>query len=129
MIKKTFLAPILLLGCGAVTFGKVGENDFQIENRYGKALRVWDDYLGPKKLYHWRGYEITVNYVNGISQREAFMKMEKAFDNNEKFLAKISGLGKNGVILNEEGNFTTRAFDEKYAAARKAAWSKAQLNR
>ena len=110
------------------TPAKVGENEAQIDHRYGKPAGKWDDYIGYKKLYHWHGWDVMVTIVDGISQREMFNRTDGIQDpHDKKALAKISGVNRNGIILDEDsGTFTTKEFQEKYAAARAAAWAKAE---
>jgi hypothetical protein len=72
-----------------------------------------------------------VTFLDGVSQREMFVKTEGFLDaHGKKHLAKIAGAGQNGVIFDEEsGVFTTKPFEEKYIAARTAAWAKADEKR
>ena len=117
-----------LLVCGRLTFAKVGESEEQVDHRYGKLAGKWDDYVGYKKLYHWHGFDVMVTFVDGVSQREMFNKSVGGLDPKEqKYLAKISGLGKDGIITDvDKGTFTTKEFAEKYATARAAAWAKSE---
>lgn len=109
-------------------FARVGETEEQVDHRYGKPAGKWDDYVGYKKLYHWHSFDVLVTFVDGVSQREMFNKPVGGLDPHEqKYLAKISGSGKNGVIPDvDNGTFTTKEFAEKYAAARAAAWAKSE---
>jgi hypothetical protein len=106
----------------------VGESEAQIEHRYGKSAGKWDDYIGYKKLYHWKGFDVMVTFVDGLSQREMFNKSNNiAEPHDKKFLAKVSGAGRDGIIADQDsGTFTTKDFSEKYAAARAAAWAKSE---
>jgi hypothetical protein len=125
---------LLILAIGALAlrstpaFGRIGETETQIEHRYGKPAGQWDDYLGYRKLYHWHGFDVMVTFSDGVSQREMFDKTGGALDAHaQKYLAKISGVGRNGVIFDATADaFTTKAFEEKYVAARTAAWAKAE---
>lgn len=107
---------------------RVGESEQQIDHRYGKPAGKWDDYVGYKKLYHWHNFDVMVTFVDGISQREMFNRTVGGLDPHAiKYLAKISNLGKNGIITEvDKGTFTTKEFSEKYAAARTAAWAKSE---
>jgi len=108
------------------SFARIGEAESQIDHRYGKPAGKWDDYVGYKKLYHWHGFDVMVTFLDGVSQREMFVKKEGLTDAHvQKHLNKIVGVGQNGVIYDaEHGVFTTKPFEEKYLAARKAAWAK-----
>jgi hypothetical protein len=112
--------------CANLALARVGETETQVDRRYGKPAGKWDDYLGYKKLYHWHGFDVMVTFVDGVSQREMFNKIEAIIDPHiGKYLAKFSGVGQNGIISDgDSGTFTTKQFAEKYAAARKAAWAK-----
>ena len=127
MKAKTFLVLLSTFLAANASFAKVGEPEEQVDHRYGKQAGKWDDYLGYKKLYHWHGFDVMVTFFDGISQREMFVKREGFIDpRGKKHLAKIAGVGQNGVIFDEKsGVFTTTAFEEKYIAARTAAWAKA----
>jgi hypothetical protein len=117
---------------------KIGENESQIEKRYGKPVREWDDVLGYCKSYRWQGFNVGVNFVDGISRREFFSRtlpwpdhpdrdkfyarhIRQEMKKDRAFLAQDSGLGKNGVILADENgySFTTKKFEIDYDAASK----------
>ena len=110
------------------TLARVGETEEQVDHRYGKPAGKWDDYVGYKKLYHWHSFDVMVTFVDGVSQREMFNKTLGGLDpHDQKYLAKISGMGKNGIITDvDKGTFTTKEFGEKYTAARAAAWAKSE---
>lgn len=128
MTTKMFL--ILASGSLALqlnpAFGRIGENEAQIDHRYGKPAGKWDDYIGYRKLYHWHGFDVMVTFSDGVSQREMFNKPMLGVDPHlKKYLVKVSGAGRNGVIYDDkEGVVTTKEFEEKYLAARTAAWAK-----
>lgn len=125
------LAAILLIGCSVTLFAKIGENESQVEKRYGVSTGRWDDVVGYVKHYEWRGFTVAVSFVNGISQRESFNRVwpdapgrdnrdiERQMKIDKKFLAEISALGKNGVILEDDSGyiFTTEKFKEARARA------------
>jgi hypothetical protein len=125
--------------CGNA-FGRIGENESQIERRYGESTGRWDDVLGYVKHYEWRGFTVIVSFVDGVSQRESFNRVwpdapgrdnrdiERQMKLDKKMLAEMSGVGKNGVIPADDSgySFTTRAFERKYAAAGKATVEKAK---
>ena len=72
-MKALPLASFVWIILAATSFGLIGEDEKQIEARYGKAGKD----LGTHGEVHEIGYAagammILVDYVNGISQREAF---------------------------------------------------------
>ncbi|MBV9617882.1 MAG: hypothetical protein JO201_01605 [Verrucomicrobia bacterium] len=108
------------------THARIGEPESKIDDRYGKPAGKWDDYLGYKKLYHWHGFDVMVTFADGVSRREMFVKTTGPLDAHvQKHLAKMEGAERNGVIFDpSNGVFTTKEFEEKYLAARNAAWAK-----
>lgn len=114
--------------CASSTRARVGETESQIDDRYGKPAGRWDDYLGYKKLYRWHGFDVMVTFTDGVSRREMFVKTVGPLDaHDQKRLEKLSGVGRNEIIFDDgSGAFTTKAFAEKYAAARNAAWAKSE---
>jgi hypothetical protein len=118
------LFPMLILS--NASFARIGESEAQTDHRYGKPAGKWDDYLGFKKLYHWHGFDVMVTFSDGVSQREMFVKHALETDAHmQKRLGKVVGVGQNGIIYDAAGGvFTTQPFEEKYLAARKAAWAK-----
>ena len=106
---------------------RVGEPESKIDDRYGKPAGKWDDYLGYKKLYHWHGYDVMVTFTDGVSRREMFVSTTAPLDAHiQKHLARIAGEGRNGIIFDKDGVFTTKEFEEKFLAARNAAWAKSE---
>ena len=72
-MKALTLTTFLWIILAATGFGLIGENEKQIEERYGKAGKVLGDHGSVHEVgYASNGYVILVDYVNGISQREGF---------------------------------------------------------
>lgn len=115
-----------LLICASSTLARVGEPEAKIDDRYGKPAGKWDDYVGYKKLYHWHGYDVMVTFTDGVSRREMFVKAGGPLDAHaQKHLGKMEGAGRNGTVFDKDsGVFTTKEFEEKFIAARDAAWAK-----
>jgi hypothetical protein len=72
-MKALTFTSFLLFALAATGFGRIGENEKQIEARYGKAGKD----LGTRGEIHEVGYMaggfmILVDFVNGISKREGF---------------------------------------------------------
>ena len=131
MKPATLIAFVSLFVTASTLFATVGESEAKVDDRYGKPVGKWDDYLGYKKLYHWHGYNVMVTFFDGVSQREMFNKTEAGLDPRSlKRLSKVAGVGRNGVYFDEASDvFTTKAFEEKYIAARTAAWAKGSEKR
>ena len=127
-MKPTLLIALAsLLLSVSPSFASIGESEAQVDHHYGKPAGKWDDYLGYRKLYHWHGFTVMVTFFDGASQREMFNKPEAGFDPLKKRLGKVAGAGRTDVIFDDKsGVFTTKAFEEKYIAARAAAWAKAE---
>lgn len=117
--------------CVNSTRARIGETEAEVDHRYGKPAGKWEDYLGYRKLYHWHGFDVMVTFTDGVSRREMFVRKDGAQGaHDKKRLAKFSGVGRNEIIYDEDsGAFTTKAFEEKYLAARNAAWAKSEQNR
>ena len=115
-----------LVICASSTSARIGEPESKIDDRYGKPAGKWDDYLGYKKLYHWHGFDVMVTFTDGVSRREMFVKTTGPLDAHvQKYLSKMEGTERNGVIFDKEnGVYTTKEFEEKFLAARNAAWAK-----
>ena len=127
-MKTTTIVILSFLLFAKLAPARVGETEEQVDHRYGKPAGKWDDYVGYKKLYHWHNFDVMVTFLDGISQREMFNRPVGGLDpHDQKYLAKVSSLGKNGIITDvDKGTFTTKEFSEKYAAARAAAWAKSE---
>jgi hypothetical protein len=72
-MKALTLTSLVWIILAATGFGRIGEDEKQIEARYGKAGKD----LGTHGEVHEIGYAaggflVLVDYVNGISQREGF---------------------------------------------------------
>ena len=127
MKTTTFL--ILMCGifaCPTFSHARIGETDAQTDHRYGKPAGKWDDYIGYRKLYHWHGFDLMVTFVDGVSHREMYNKTSGPFEPHDyKFMSKVVGADRNGVIFDKDsGAFTTKEFEDKYRAAKEAAWAK-----
>jgi hypothetical protein len=130
-IRALVIVASAFLICASSTRARIGEAEAQIDDRYGKPAGRWDDYLGYKKLYHWHGFDVMVTFIAGVSRREMFVKTAGPLDpHDQKRLDKIAGAGRNGIIFDKEsGVFTTKEFEEKFVAARNAAWAKSDQKR
>ena len=82
MKRLTFFLWIVFAATG---FGRIGENEKQIEARYGKAGKVLGDHGNMHEVgYASAGFVILVDYVNGVSQREGFANPDTSPLSQEK---------------------------------------------
>jgi hypothetical protein len=109
------------LAIAATGFARVGEDEKQIEARYGQAGKD----MGSKGDVHEVGYVsngfmILVSFVNGTSKREGFTKPDTTplSDENIKDILAISAA--DGTtwqeVLNQSGNKTWNRSDNKAVA-------------
>src|SRR5260370_2209983 len=72
-MKALMFTTLLWIGLAAPGFGRVGEDEKQIEASYGKPGKDLGTHGNVHELgYISGGYMILVDFVNGISQREVF---------------------------------------------------------
>jgi hypothetical protein len=72
MKALTFTTSVWII-LAATGFGRIGEDEKQIEARYGKAGKDLGTHGEVHEVgYMAGGFMILVDYVNGISQREGF---------------------------------------------------------
>ncbi len=72
-MKAITITTLVWIVLAATGFGRIGENEKEIEARYGKAGKVLGDHGNVHEVgYASAGFVILVDYVNGISQREGF---------------------------------------------------------
>jgi hypothetical protein len=75
-LKTPFIAIAFFL-LVAPAFARIGETEQQIENRYGKSTLTVSTGNEPlQKVYQSSGLNITVTYLDGVSQREIFTKQD-----------------------------------------------------
>ena len=74
-MKFLRLSVLVSLSLVASAFGRIGEDEKQIEARYGKPGKDLGNRGGVHEIgYIWNGLMVLVDYVSGISQREGFTK-------------------------------------------------------
>jgi hypothetical protein len=74
-MKPLLLASLGSIALAATGFARIGEDEKQIEARYGKAGKDFGNRGGVHEVgYIWNGFMVLVDYVSGISQREGFTK-------------------------------------------------------
>src|SRR5436309_126023 len=72
-MKAMTITMFLWIALAVTGFARIGENEKEIEARYGKAGKVLGDHGNVHEVgYASSGFVILVDYVNGISQREGF---------------------------------------------------------
>jgi hypothetical protein len=75
-LKTPFIAIAFFL-LVAPAFARIGETEQQIEKRYGKSTLTVSTGNEPlQKVYQSSGLNITVTYLDGVSQREIFTKQD-----------------------------------------------------
>ena len=120
-MKTVVFVAVLSVALGATGFARIGEDEKQIEARYGQPGKD----MGSKDNVHEVGYVsngfmILVSFVNGISQREGFTKPDTTplSDQNIKDILAISAA--DGTtwqeVLNQSGNKTWDRSDKKAVA-------------
>jgi hypothetical protein len=74
-MKPLMLSGLPLLALAATGFGRIGEDDKQIEARYGKPGKDLGSHENVHEVgYMSGGFMILVDFVNAVSQREGFAK-------------------------------------------------------
>ncbi|HTD02013.1 MAG: hypothetical protein DMF18_10090 [Verrucomicrobia bacterium] len=72
-MKALTLTSLVWIALAATGFARIGEDEKQIEARYGKPGKDLGTHGNVHELgYISGGYMILVDFVNGISQREGF---------------------------------------------------------
>ena len=75
-LKTPFIAIAFFL-LVSLAFARIGETEQQIEKRYGKSTLTVSTGNEPlQKVYQSSGLNITVTYLDGVSQREIFTKQD-----------------------------------------------------
>jgi hypothetical protein len=91
---KTFVTTgVLSLVIAATGFARIGEDEKQIEARYGQAGKDMGNQGNVHEIgYVSNGFLILVSFVNGVSQREGFTKPDTTplSDQNIKDVLAIS---------------------------------------
>jgi len=92
-MKTVILAGALSLALAATGFARIGDDQTQIESRYGQAGKDLGERGNVHEIgYVWEPFLVVVSYVNGVSQREGFTKPDTApmTDQNVKDILAIS---------------------------------------
>jgi hypothetical protein len=120
-MKALTFTVLVWITLAATSFGLIGEDEKQIEARYGKAGKD----LGTHGEIHEIGYVagammILVDYVNGISQREAFATADTSSLSAEAIKQILSVSAPEGATWQEgpakEGDRTWNRSDGKAVA-------------
>jgi len=73
-LKTPFIA-IASFQLVSAAFARIGETEQQIEARYGKSIVTFPSDNQPlTKAYESSGMNIIVMYIDGVSQREIFLR-------------------------------------------------------
>jgi hypothetical protein len=74
-MKTVVLVSVASMALAASGFARIGDDEKQIESRYGKAGKDLGNHGEVREVgYVSSGFMIVVSFVNGISQREGFTK-------------------------------------------------------
>jgi len=74
-MKAFVLSSFVCLALTTAGFGRIGEDEKQIESRYGKAAKVLGENGNVRQVGYTAGaFAVVVDFANGISQREGFAK-------------------------------------------------------
>ena len=74
-MKKISITILVLTLGAAAAFGRIGDDEKQIEALYGKAAKVLNEKGSLRQVgYTAGGFAVVVDFVNGISRREGFAK-------------------------------------------------------
>jgi hypothetical protein len=92
-MKTVVFAGVVSLAFAATGFARIGEDEKQIEARYGQAGKDMGNQGNVHEIgYVSNGFLILVSFVNGVSQREGFTKPDTTplSDQNIKDVLAIS---------------------------------------
>jgi hypothetical protein len=84
-MKAFILSCVLAIAFTASGFGKIGDDEKQIEGVYGKPAKVLEEKDGLRKVGYTIGaMAVVIDFVAGISRREGFAKADtSALKENE----------------------------------------------
>ncbi|MDP9186532.1 MAG: hypothetical protein M3O72_04150 [Verrucomicrobiota bacterium] len=72
-MKALTFTSLVWIALAATVFGRIGEDEKQIESRYGKPGKDLGNHGEVHQIgYISNGFMILVGFVNGVSQREGF---------------------------------------------------------
>jgi len=86
MKTKTIDVTILgFIAAAAVASARIGDDEKQIEARYGKAAKEIGEKAGVRQVGYASGaFAVVVDFVNGISRREGFAKPDTSMLTSEE---------------------------------------------
>ena len=83
-MKLLILSGLLCVSLAGATFARVGENETEVEARYGKPGKDMGTQDNVHQVgYMAQGFMILVDFVNGVSQREGFANPDTSPLSNE----------------------------------------------
>jgi len=84
-MKALTFTSLLWIILGTTGFGRIGEDDKQIEARYGKAAKEIGEKAGVRQVGYASGaFAVVVDFVDGISRREGFAKPDTSMLTSEE---------------------------------------------
>ena len=120
-MKMLTFTSLVWITLAATSFGRIGEDEKQIEARYGKAGKILGDHGNVHEVgYMSGGFMILVDFVNGISQREGFTKPDTSpltTDNVQQILNMSAAEGTTWQELPQKGNDKTWSRSDNKAIA------------
>lgn len=120
-IRTITLTLLAMIGLTTGAFGRIGDDEKQIEALYGKAAKA----LGEKGSARQVGYTagavaVVVDFVNGISRREGFAKADTSVLNAEEIQQILAVSAADNTTWKEEpgkeGDRTWKRSDNKAQA-------------
>jgi len=84
-MKALTFTSLLWIILGTTGFGRIGEDEKQIEARYGKAAKEIGEKAGVRQVGYASGaFAVVVDFVDGISRREGFAKPDTSMLTSEE---------------------------------------------
>ena len=84
-MKALTFTSLLWIILGTTGFGRIGEDDKQIEARYGKAAKEIGEKAGVRQVGYASGaFAVVVDFVDGTSRREGFAKPDTSMLTSEE---------------------------------------------
>jgi hypothetical protein len=93
-VRRTILCLLLIAWNVTFAYALIGEPEPQIEKALGKPIKVSS---GEQKTYAFGPYDVSVDYINGVSENEVFIKHDHS-PISQKELVRLIHLNSGGVL-------------------------------